>query len=288
MKVRVWKLLSALMIAVFALVPVRTVLATGTLQPSYIIKGAGGGYVVYDSSMGEIFTQTDGGVNVISDNNSLVTTINVGIPSGDAHELVYDSGTGEIFESWGGTSDYAAATISVISDSNNTVIGTVAYNAYQYSLTFPLGMAYDSGKGEIFICDSGYHPRTGYTYGGGVYVVNDSTNAIITSIGVAGPHEAAYDSGKGEIFVATGSNTVSVISDVNNAVVANITVGSYPYGMAYDSNKGRSVCVQRGRRHRFGHFRQHKHGGGNGHGDSSRNRRTNLDSVRSGQGRDIR
>jgi YVTN family beta-propeller protein len=41
-----------------------------------------------------------------------------------------------------------------------------------------------------------------------------------------------------EIFVANyGSNTVSVISDTNDNVVANVTVGSNPNGIAYDSNK---------------------------------------------------
>lgn len=239
MKGKVWKLLSLLSIAIFVLVPARTVLATGTLQPSSIITGAGGGPVVYDSGMGEIFAQAIGGATVISDsNNSIVATASVGIPSGDAHELVYDPGVGEIFESWGGTGDGAPATISVISDSNNSVIGAVTYNVYQYSPTFPLGMAYDSGKGEIFICDSGYHARTGYTYGGGVYVVNDSTNAIIGSISVAVPNNVVYDSGKGEIFVAAGANTVSVISDSNNTVVVNVTVGNSPYGLAYDSAKG--------------------------------------------------
>ena len=34
-----------------------------------------------------------------------------------------------------------------------------------------------------------------------------------------------------------GSNTVSVISDTNDNVVANVTVGSNPNGIAYDSNK---------------------------------------------------
>src|SRR2546428_12127926 len=43
----------------------------------------------------------------------------------------------------------------------------------------------------------------------------------------------------GEVFVANFySNTVTVISDATNAVIANILVGSYPNGVAYDSGKG--------------------------------------------------
>ena len=53
------------------------------------------------------------------------------------------------------------------------------------------------------------------------------------------PEGVAYDSGKGEIFVANcGSNTVSVISDSTNTVVATIPVGDCPYNLAYDSGKG--------------------------------------------------
>jgi len=53
-----------------------------------------------------------------------------------------------------------------------------------------------------------------------------------------GPIGVAYDSGKDEIFVSNAeSNTVSVISDSNNAVVATVSVGAYPYGVAYDSGK---------------------------------------------------
>jgi YVTN family beta-propeller protein len=64
--------------------------------------------------------------------------------------------------------------------------------------------------------------------------------AIVTttiSVGTA-PTGVAYDSARSEIFVAnSGSNTVSIISDVNNAVVKTVTVGTSPTGLAYDSNK---------------------------------------------------
>ncbi len=196
--------------------------------------------MVYDSGKGELFVQGANGLAVISDsNNSLVTTINTGTP-GDSHELVYDSGKGEIFESWGGTSDRAAATVVVISDKNSTITANVNFGGQysQYNPRLPLGMAYDSGKGEIFICDSGYNTITGYSLQGQVLVVSDSNNSAITAINVASPQEAVYDSGKGEVFVASGSGNVTVISDTKNDVIATIRVGRDPYGMAYDSAKG--------------------------------------------------
>ena len=54
----------------------------------------------------------------------------------------------------------------------------------------------------------------------------------------------AYDPSKGEIFVTNGGpsttlGTVSVISDSTNTVVANVTVGTTPVGIAYDSEKAK-------------------------------------------------
>ena len=49
----------------------------------------------------------------------------------------------------------------------------------------------------------------------------------------------AYDPGKNAIFVANyNSNSISVISDSTNTVVATITVENQPQAIAYDSGKG--------------------------------------------------
>jgi YVTN family beta-propeller protein len=96
-------------------------------------------------------------------------------------------------------------------------------------------MAYDSGLGEIFLCDAG---NNGNVHGA-VIVISDSTNTVVTSIQVGSyPKEAVYDSGMNEIFVVNTGGTVSVISDTSNTVIATINVGTYPYGIAYDSAKG--------------------------------------------------
>ena len=84
-------------------------------------------------------------------------------------------------------------------------------------------MAYDSGKGEVFIGSDN----------GGVLVLSDSTNKVTTTIDAAVGY-LTYDSGKGEIFDYTGDATaegetpmVQVISDSANAIVANITSSSW-------------------------------------------------------------
>ena len=52
------------------------------------------------------------------------------------------------------------------------------------------------------------------------------------------PEGIAYDPGTGEIYVANfGSNTVSVINDSTNTVVATIKVGTQPKNIVYDSGK---------------------------------------------------
>ena len=101
----------------------------------------------------------------------------------------------------------------------------------------PEGVAYDSGKNEIFVANS-------YSgYGSIVSVISDTTPNLVASINVGplgrGPYGVAYDSGKAEVFVANPqSNNVSVISDATNGVVATIKVGNTPYGVAYDGGKG--------------------------------------------------
>ncbi len=96
--------------------------------------------------------------------------------------------------------------------------------------TKPYGVAYDSGKGEIFVANYGSNT---------VSVISDSTNAVVATINVGNsPIGVAYDSSKGEVFVANeGSKSVSVISDSTNALVTTISnVGNLPWGVAYDSN----------------------------------------------------
>jgi YVTN family beta-propeller protein len=148
--------------------------------------------------------------------------------------VAYDSAKGEIFVSNAGSN-----TVSVISDSNNAVVATVAVGGA------PDGLAYDSAKGEVFV--SNHASNT-------VSVISDSTNTVVANITIAssgtggsGPAGIAYDPTKGELYVADSdsclgycpisSNTVSVISDSSNKVVANVTVGEWPSTIAFDATK---------------------------------------------------
>jgi YVTN family beta-propeller protein len=151
---------------------------------------------------------------------TVVTTVGVGTgPFG----VAYDAGKKAVF-----VTNNGAGTVSVISDSTNTVKATISGVGGGFG---PYGIAYDSGKGEIFVAS------------GVVFVISDSTNSVIASIPIGGscPTSVAYDSGMHEVFVGNDcSSTVSVISDSTNSVVATIGVGGggCPIGVAYDSGKG--------------------------------------------------
>ena len=116
---------------------------------------------------------------------------------------------------------------------NNTLVpgNFLAGNGFE-----PIGVAYDSGKGEVFVANSGSD---------NVSVISDATNAVVATVLVGTtPEGVAYDSGKGEVFVANlYSDNVSVISDATNAVVATVAVGYEPTAVAYDSGKGEVSVV---------------------------------------------
>jgi LPXTG-motif cell wall-anchored protein len=178
----------------------------------------------------------------------------------DPEGLAYDFAKGEIF-----VANYFSDTLSVISDTTNTVIATVpvdntsndsglgdtytvitdkllglkSADLTSYSInpmlanvsapTRPTDLAYDSGMGEIFVTNAA----------GTVSVISDKTNSVIATMRVgAYPDYLDYDSAQAEIFVANyESNDVVAISDTNNTVVATVLLGQYPGGVAYDPAK---------------------------------------------------
>ncbi len=103
----------------------------------------------------------------------------------------------------------------------------------------PYGVAYDSGKAEIFVVNSS---------AGTVVVLSDSSYAVRATVTVGhSPYRDVYDSGQGDVFVANyGANSVSVISDKTNTVVATVPVGTFPSSFAYDSARGEVFVANSG------------------------------------------
>ena len=198
------------------------------------------GPIVYDSGKGEIFVANWGSntVSVISDNNNtVVATVPTGTNSVDqSHPIgvAYDSAKGEIYvvNSYPYTS--GSGTVSVISDSTNTVLASIPVGDYPYYA------AYDSGKGEIFVTNNEDYM---------VSVISDSTNTVVANVTLPyGSWGVAYDSAKGEIFVANQGGAVFVISDSTNTFVATVTLGRNfdSHCVAYDAAKGEMFVTNNG------------------------------------------
>jgi YVTN family beta-propeller protein len=230
----IFSLLSAMILALSAATTAHVVGVIATIR-----VGSEPYAVAYDSGKGEIFVTNihDTSVSVISDsNNTVVATIPVGyFPSG----VAYDSGKDEVFVA--NVAGSGEARVSVISDINNTVIANIPLHYVVISsteLTVTAGVAYDSGKDEVFVANN---------LAGTVSVISDSNNTVVATIPVGDhPLGVAYDSGKGEVFVANNDGTVSVISDSNNTVIATIPVGLHPAWVAYDAGKGEVFVTNSG------------------------------------------
>ena len=182
--------------------------------------------IAYDSGKSEIFVanyETDSknySLSVISDNtNSVVATIPLpGAPS----FLAYDSAKGEIFVPTG--SGTSSTVVTVISDSTNAIVATISNLNYEVQVS---GLAYDSGRGQMFVA---LHQSNK------VVAISDSTNKVVETITVGhAPWTIAYDSGNGAIYVTcgaeSGDNTVSVISGASTtSATPNQNPGSFDFG----------------------------------------------------------
>jgi YVTN family beta-propeller protein len=105
----------------------------------------------YDSANGKIYVAIpykDRVSTILDRTHSVIENISVGIAPQD---IVYNSGTREIFvlsrESIG--PNHNLSTLSILSDTTNKVVATVNLNQ-----SWAIALAYDFGKGEIFLTDS--------------------------------------------------------------------------------------------------------------------------------------
>jgi YVTN family beta-propeller protein len=190
--------------------------------------------VVYDAGKNEFFlTETNSyDVAVVSDSNPAQVS-SVAVPQTGIYQpnsVVYDSVDGKIFVANGG-----GGTVLVISDSTNSVVATIP-------MFGAMGLAYDSGKGNVYVGTTTLGSGNSYTES--VSVISGGTNTVVGTValppgGSYGP--MAYDSAKGQIFVTdSSSGAIYVISDNSNKVVATVTLPklSNPSAIAYDSGTG--------------------------------------------------
>jgi YVTN family beta-propeller protein len=183
--------------------------------------------VAYDSGKGEIFVANagSGAVSVISD--SAITPVPTTVPASTQTPVPTPMTTST--PTTIPTPAPTTAPTPFTQVSSSAVVANVPVG------NLPFGLAYDSGKGEVFVTN--VNDDT-------VSVISDNSNTVVATVPVGeDPQGIAYDSGAKEIFVANlasnqaTSGIVSVISDSNNTVVATVPVGDAPEGITYDSGK---------------------------------------------------
>ena len=182
----------------------------------------------FDPNTGEVFMSYNGNIAVISDStNTIIANITLSVTG-----IVDDSPKSEIY-AIGGTSSDGSAFVDVISAKTNAVTNTISLSAS------PDYLAYDSGKGEIFVASSVFDSNTG-SHNYNVQVISDSTNKVIATIDLptsANLGAMAYNPNKGEIYINNGAS-IAIISDNSNSVVGTINTNGYEStsnGIAYDS-----------------------------------------------------
>lgn len=186
--------------------------------------------MIYDSGKGEVFSvnSVSGLLNVINDTNDTVSTSVFGLgnnPFAGAYDpakgLLFVANEGDIYAGTTGN------TVSVVSDSTNTVIANVSVG------DSPNGVAYDPAQGELFVSNGGSD---------NVSVINDTNLSVVATISLSsGPSGIVYDGGQGEIFVAYSG--LGVISPKTNTVIKTLKSVSAGYGLAYDSRKGEILSL---------------------------------------------
>ena len=147
--------------------------------------------------------------------------------------VAYDLGKNEVFVGSQVTS--SECLIQVISDANNSIVANVTLTFNEVNRGFSgEELAYDSGKGEIFVAIMAANT---------VFVISDSNNSVVATINVGNLfYGIAYDKAKNEIFVTSwgpnATSTVSVISDTTNTVIDTIPLSGPSSSIVCDSAKG--------------------------------------------------
>ena len=193
----------------------------------------------FDPKTGEVFMSYNGNIAVISDStNTIIANITQSVTG-----MVDDSAKSEIFAA---TGSEGSAVVNVISANTNAVTTTIPISSA------PDYLAYDSGKGEIFVAGSVLDSNTGlHTYN--IQVISDSTNKVVATIDLPTSvtlGDMAYNSNKGEIYI-NDLTSVAIISDSTKNVVGTVdTNGTNTYtgsnGIAYDSGTSTIYAINDG------------------------------------------
>ena len=212
---RIVRSLTCSLLVIVAMILITSMASATTTGPYAYITNSG------DKTVSVIDTQS----------NTVIATIPVGgIPGGVA---VSPDGNKIYVTSYNITSslanDNGKGIVSVIDGATNTVTATVSVGFY------PTGVTVSPDGNKIYVTNSKDND---------VSVVNTQTNAVIATIPVGlDPRGVAVNPDGNKIYVINnnyngsdpgyhGNGTVSVIDAATNKVIATLTVGSLPKGIA--------------------------------------------------------
>ncbi len=192
-----------------------------------IAAGTGPVAVAFDPVSGTVWVANSysGDVSVLSaSSQALLGTVYVGGGAGQGpYGVQVDPGTGLAFVDATSTGNVVAINITARSIVAQTPTGA-----------FPESVAYASGSGEIFVGDGSQ---------GTVEIISELTNRILATVPVGlYPRHLAYDSKAHVVLVpclTQVSNTMFVISETTNTLVANVSIGGIvPTDIAVDPDRG--------------------------------------------------
>ena len=109
-----------------------------------------------------------------------------------------------------------------------SVLDSTLTSLTELALTNPWGPAVNTVTNRVYVAN---------TYGGDVWVVDGATNAVLTTINLAGTSTlgVATDEGRNRIYAADRySNELYVIDGATNTVSNTLTTGNYPAWVAVD------------------------------------------------------
>ncbi len=192
-----------------------------------IAAGTGPVAVAYDPVSGSVLVANSysGDVSILSaSSQTLLGTVYVGGGAGQGpYGAQVDPGTGLAFVDATSTANVVAINITA-----RSIVAQIPTGV------FPESVAYASGSGEIFV---------GTGSQGTVEIISDRTNRILATVPVGlYPRHLAYDSKEHVVLVpclTQVSNTMFVISETTNTLVANVSIGGIvPTDVAVDPDRG--------------------------------------------------
>jgi hypothetical protein len=167
--------------------------------------------------------------------------------AGGPYSLVYDQGQGKVFVADGDNS-----TVSVISDSSNSVVAVLNLGGKWDTYGGSQQLAYDPSRGEILTLNGlkSNDPPVGYPASPAT-VISDSNYSALVSFGAPATGAVVYDASADSYFITNpGGNSVYMLRATtlssSNPVSSVTSVGSNPTYLAYDSGKSEIFVVDEG------------------------------------------